>query len=578
MSKQIEPVPSTLQGLERQEPLTFERFRICELYAELLHCSNMAILNRPPQPEEAIPAPAYDATTGRIQGTRKQAFERLGHALNATDPSPGVSPETHLSERLPNGDGTAPGQTPDEEERPVTAQSDVTSSYTSGASESADDKEDSEDVFDALNSATEGLSLDDDAASLHFPNSNPPSASNSPMPPHSAQFSSMPSPQKGSALQNGDLDSPPAMAPADRRKPNASTQKQSLAPPLLTGQALKRAFVDLQVVPAVLDLFFRFPWNNFLHNVVYDLVQQIFNGKLEIGLNRELCVAVFTQEGGLIERLLDAVEQNNSIIAEPNGVRLGHMGHLTLISEEIVKLFYDNTNEILSQIPESIFDRTRWETFVEGTLRETRERDLQPLGGGISMAMHGSASAGSAGHAGIVDIDDEFPAAGQGRNFYVGEGEGASSSPGTSPDKAHFARYLASQISSDLPGQPGQNALNTSTSSSSSSSSGSSSSDDAPGHTDYQGSPRRQTSGLDKAAATWFSGGNEGDSAFDDYDDDDEGTSALGPITAKKGQGADFANVHVSQTRKIHDSTAGIARQERFGFDVRQALEFLCHS
>jgi serine/threonine-protein phosphatase 6 regulatory subunit 3 len=27
-------------------PLTFERYRICELYAELLHCSNMSLLNR----------------------------------------------------------------------------------------------------------------------------------------------------------------------------------------------------------------------------------------------------------------------------------------------------------------------------------------------------------------------------------------------------------------------------------------------------------------------------------------------------------------------------------------------------
>jgi len=29
------------------EPLGFERFRICELYAELLHCSNMILLNDP---------------------------------------------------------------------------------------------------------------------------------------------------------------------------------------------------------------------------------------------------------------------------------------------------------------------------------------------------------------------------------------------------------------------------------------------------------------------------------------------------------------------------------------------------
>lgn len=43
-------------------PLTFERFRICELYAELLHCSNMAILNRPAEYNDL-----YDKQ-GRLQG------------------------------------------------------------------------------------------------------------------------------------------------------------------------------------------------------------------------------------------------------------------------------------------------------------------------------------------------------------------------------------------------------------------------------------------------------------------------------------------------------------------------------
>lgn len=61
------------------------------------------------------------------------------------------------------------------------------------------------------------------------------------------------------------------------------------------------------------DLFFRFPWNNFLHNVVYDLLQQVFNGKLETGPNRELCLSVFSQQEGLVNRVLDAVEENRKI-------------------------------------------------------------------------------------------------------------------------------------------------------------------------------------------------------------------------------------------------------------------------
>jgi hypothetical protein len=43
-------------------PLTLERFRICELYAELLHCSNMALFNRRPGS-----GPVYD-DTGHLVG------------------------------------------------------------------------------------------------------------------------------------------------------------------------------------------------------------------------------------------------------------------------------------------------------------------------------------------------------------------------------------------------------------------------------------------------------------------------------------------------------------------------------
>ena len=43
-------------------PFTLERYRIVELYAELLHCSNMSLLNRP-----ASFAHMYDAE-GRLQG------------------------------------------------------------------------------------------------------------------------------------------------------------------------------------------------------------------------------------------------------------------------------------------------------------------------------------------------------------------------------------------------------------------------------------------------------------------------------------------------------------------------------
>ena len=597
--------------------MTFERFRLCELYAELLHCSNMAILNRqipsaspsvPVAPQKLassmqlpvpVPPPTYDPKTGRISGTRKEAYERLSRALNTQQhPESAEVPTEHThangfasAGRLDDANSdegmVEDISLEDDPSRPVTAQSDVTSSYTSGGSdgeggrtrptESGSDG----DVFDSIHTSAAESSLDDDAASLHFAHSNPASAANSPMPPSTATFgdtggvplSSSPA-MKGSPLQ-GSVGAPgaarsPGTAPkVASLQDNAGTatgqiaksatesQQQTPAPPILPGVALKRAFIDLHVVPAVLDLFFAFPWNNFLHNVVYDLIQQIFNGKLDAGPNRELCLAAFGRgPKGLIPRVLDAIDENRRIIAKPGGVRLGHMGHLTLISEEIVKLFYNNPRDILPYIPNESFDKMRWEAYVEGTLRETRERDLQPLGGGVSLGLQQSASAGGATSA--IELDEEFPSAGQhASGMYAGadEGIGEDEGEGEAADKAHFARYLASQIHSEYApsasnghsngnraGQPRRASM----SSSSSSSSDSSSDDNLSPAGAFGSSPtsastaRRQPppgstgTGLDRAAANWFGNGTSssrfddddeggmGDSAFDDYDDDDD--------------------------------------------------------
>jgi len=96
-------------------------------------------------------------------------------------------------------------------------------------------------------------------------------------------------------------------------------------------------------------------------------------------------------------------------------------------------------------------------------------------------------------------------------------------------------------------------------------------------------SPRRQPSrgpsGLDNAASAWFST-REGDSAFDDYDDDEErsGGSAFAgknrwhgdfDIGTGSGVGGAGPGYTQSQTSRIHDSTAGAGRQDKFGFDDR---------
>ncbi|KAL9607609.1 MAG: hypothetical protein Q9167_007496, partial [Letrouitia subvulpina] len=147
----------------------------------------------------------------------------------------------------------------------------------------------------------------------------------------------------------------------------------------LVGDLLKMMFVEHEVVPTILNFFFRFPWNNFLHNVVYDVVQQVFNGPMDKGFNRTLAIDLF-ETGRITERIVEG-QQRSDEAQTKNNMRLGYMGHLTLIAEEVVKFSDRHPHELLSQ---PVLDKVRskqWSDYVENKLSETRERDNAILGG-----------------------------------------------------------------------------------------------------------------------------------------------------------------------------------------------------
>jgi len=58
------------------------------------------------------------------------------------------------------------------------------------------------------------------------------------------------------------------------------------------------------------DLFFEFPWNNFLHSVVYDLIHQILTGRVDGGVNRSLTIALF-QDAQLMQRIVEGQRRND---------------------------------------------------------------------------------------------------------------------------------------------------------------------------------------------------------------------------------------------------------------------------
>lgn len=113
--------------------------------------------------------------------------------------------------------------------------------------------------------------------------------------------------------------------------------------------------------------------------MVYDVVQQVFNGPMDRGYNRTLAIDLF-DTGDITMRIVDGQKKSDEA-QEKNRMRLGYMGHLTLIAEEVVKFTERHPPELLS---ESVLEKVmngEWITYVEVTLAETRERDNAILGG-----------------------------------------------------------------------------------------------------------------------------------------------------------------------------------------------------
>lgn len=100
---------------------------------------------------------------------------------------------------------------------------------------------------------------------------------------------------------------------------------------------------------------------------------------MDRGFNRSLAIDLF-QTGRITERIIEGQLRSDEAQAR-NNMRLGYMGHLTLIAEEVVKFSERHPAELLSP---AVLDRVTdklWSDYVEYKLAETRERDAAILGG-----------------------------------------------------------------------------------------------------------------------------------------------------------------------------------------------------
>ncbi|XP_044534521.1 serine/threonine-protein phosphatase 6 regulatory subunit 2 [Gracilinanus agilis] len=173
--------------------------------------------------------------------------------------------------------------------------------------------------------------------------------------------------------------------------------------------SINQELCRLNTMDLLLDLFFKFTWNNFLHFQVELCIAAILshsareggmltkesdsreelpngNGSLEktecVEMNSEnVMVTHLFQKCCLVQRILDAWEANDRIQAE-GGMRRGNMGHLTRIANAVVQNMekgpiQTQISAFIKELPEDC--RGRWESFVEETLPETNRRNTVDL-------------------------------------------------------------------------------------------------------------------------------------------------------------------------------------------------------
>ncbi|KAL4808409.1 SIT4 phosphatase-associated protein-domain-containing protein [Aspergillus unguis] len=444
----------------RIEPLGFDRFKTCELMAELLHCSNMGLLNeagsdeyvaqRDAERERIIKEGAFgqhhegtsmfdgndstaDFVNGSVAGYGSPEDSRFS-SHTGDEGFEDVSSSTFLVDK----EKEASKEDKPEAEPSPAAQAPPTEPATAEAQETKDDekKETSETVpspTDELAAQISAVSLEASPASDANEKPAESSVSSEPVPasaPMASNPDAVPAPLFANKDQN--QETTPASDASDQAKPDEPTDKeaekgpapetpgdvqQTLHPDVqrdtngqpVVGDYLKIMFAENQVVPTILDFFFRFPWNNFLHNVVYDVIQQVFNGPMERGYNRILAIDVF-ETGKITQTIIDGQKRSDET-QQAKRIRLGYMGHLTLIAEEVVKFSERHPPELLSPtVMENVLN-PEWIDYVEQTLSETRERDNAILGGvrpdisiGHRQGMMGTGQSSALAEAGLNGI------------------------------------------------------------------------------------------------------------------------------------------------------------------------------
>nr|XP_060636444.1 serine/threonine-protein phosphatase 6 regulatory subunit 1 isoform X1 [Anolis sagrei ordinatus]XP_060636445.1 serine/threonine-protein phosphatase 6 regulatory subunit 1 isoform X2 [Anolis sagrei ordinatus] len=153
--------------------------------------------------------------------------------------------------------------------------------------------------------------------------------------------------------------------------------------------ALQNEIIELGALDTMLDLYFKYTYNNFLHAQVEACLSSVFSSHAvdetienhADSLPENPVIQHLLQKCRLIQRILSAWEENERSQLD-GGRRKGYMGHLTRIANALAQgseKWPHSTlvKQLLKELPEE--EQEQWEKFVSGPLSETNKKNTVDL-------------------------------------------------------------------------------------------------------------------------------------------------------------------------------------------------------
>ncbi|XP_069124806.1 serine/threonine-protein phosphatase 6 regulatory subunit 3-like isoform X3 [Argopecten irradians] len=141
---------------------------------------------------------------------------------------------------------------------------------------------------------------------------------------------------------------------------------------------------NLGTMGVLIDLYFKYCWNNFLHTHVSQCINTVlYNSPIETeGKKEHLLLVQLFSEFHLLQRIMEVWEENDQQQSREKGRRRGYMGHLTKMANDVVAVLEkgENTDLLKDQINELGEEhREKWEAFVSGSLSDLNKRNTIEL-------------------------------------------------------------------------------------------------------------------------------------------------------------------------------------------------------